>query len=62
MKSELAPEIIYSINTEDVQDVVEQVFGGELSPSQLELLKSKLGDYIPWFDSVVNAVDDLFNM
>ena len=55
-------DIIYSLNVEDIQSVVDQVFGGELSPSQLELLKSKLGDYIPWFDCVVTAIDDLFNL
>lgn len=58
----MKPKIIYSLTVEDIQCVADQVFGGELSPSQLELLKNKLGDYIPWFDSVTNAIDDLFNM
>ena len=44
--------IIYSINTEDVQNVAEEKLGRKLSKRELEIIEDKIGDYIDWYGAI----------
>jgi hypothetical protein len=50
-------ELMFSLTIEDIQCVADQVFGRELTESELETLKNKLCSHIPWFDCVTEAID-----
>lgn len=45
-------KVIYSINTEDVQNVAEEELGRKLSKRELEIVEDKLGDYIDWYSAI----------
>lgn len=50
-------EIIYSINIEDVQTVAEQELERKLTSKELKLIEGKVGDYINWYEAILNAID-----
>lgn len=52
-------KIIYSINIEDVQNVVEQEFERKLTAKELRLVENKVGDYINWYEAILNAINEL---
>ncbi|MDO8142581.1 MAG: hypothetical protein Q6358_13860 [Candidatus Brocadiales bacterium] len=52
-------KIIYSINIEDVQNVAEQELERKLTAKELRLVEKKVGDYINWYEAILNAIDIL---
>lgn len=52
-------KIIYSINIEDVQNVAEQEFERKLTAKELRLVEDKVGDYINWYEAVLNAINEV---
>ena len=50
-------KIIYSINIEDVQNVAEQELERKLTAKELRLVEDKVGDYINWYEAILNAID-----
>ena len=50
-------KIIYSINIEDVQNVAEQELERKLTVKELKLVEGKVGDYINWYEAILNAID-----
>ncbi len=53
----ISPEgIIYSINIEDVQNVAEQELERKLTAKELRLVEEKVGDYINWYEAILNAI------
>lgn len=49
-------KIIYSINSEDVQNVAEQEFGRKLTEKELKVIQNKIGDYIDWYEAINTAI------
>ena len=55
--STIDPEkIIYSINIEDIQNVAEQELERQLTEKELRLVEDKVGDYINWYEAILNAI------
>ena len=52
-------KIIYSINIEDIQTVAEQELERKLTAKELRLVEDKVGDYINWYEAILNAIDVL---
>jgi len=48
-------KIIYSLNITDIQTVAEEVLGRELNDEELKKVINRVGDYIPWYDSIMNT-------
>ena len=58
--STIDPEkIIYSINIEDIQNVAEQELERQLTEKELRLVEDKVGDYINWYEAILNAINEL---
>jgi hypothetical protein len=51
--------IAYSINIEDVQNVAEQELERKLTAKELKLVEDKVGDYIGWYEAILNAINEL---
>ncbi len=52
-------KIIYSINIEDVQNVAEQELERKLTAKELRLIEDKVGDYINWYEAILNAINEV---
>ena len=52
-------KIIYSINIEDIQNVAEQELERKLTDKELRLVEDKVGDYINWYEAILNAINEL---
>ncbi len=52
-------KIIYSINIEDVQNVAEEELERKLTAKELRLVEDKVGDYINWYETILNAIYEL---
>lgn len=50
-------KIICSINIEDIQNVAEQELDRKLTTKELKLVEDKVGDYINWYEAILNAID-----
>ena len=50
-------KIIYSINIEDVQNVAEEEIERKLTAEELRLVEDTVGDYINWYEAILNAID-----
>lgn len=48
-------KIIYQLSVEDVQTVAEAMMERKLNNKELKKVIDKLGDNIPWFDSIQNT-------
>ena len=52
-------DIVYSLIKEDLQTVSNEVLNRDLTTEEITLLESKIGDYIDWYDSIENAIQQL---
>ena len=52
-------DIVYSLIKEDLQTVSNEVLNRDLTTEEVTLLESKIGDYIDWYDSIENAIEEL---
>ena len=58
MKKSAPEKIIYSINTDDLQEVAEEVLERRLTQSEIALVQDKVGDHIDWFQAIENAIQE----
>ena len=49
-------EIIYSLNTSDIQTVANEILNRELSEDEIEQIKGLVADNINWFDAIESAI------
>ena len=52
-------EVFYELSVEDIQEVAEQELDRELSPEEIKYVEGKVGDYIPWFDAISLAINEM---
>ena len=52
--------IVYSLNIEDIQTVATQEFGRELAEDEIDKVKDLIGEYINWYDAILNSIKDRF--
>ena len=52
-------DIVYSLIKEDLQTVSNEVLNRDLTTEEITLLESKIGDYINWYNSIKNAIQQL---
>lgn len=52
-------KILYSISREDVQNVAEEELNRKLTEEELKLVQDKLGDYVGWYEAILNAMKEL---
>lgn len=52
-------DIVYSLTKEDLQTVSNEVLNRDLTTEEVTLLESKIGDYIDWYDSIENTIQEL---
>lgn len=51
-------DIIYSLNTTDLQTVADDVIGRELTKGEMEKLKLNVSKRIDWYDIIEMAIRD----
>lgn len=52
-------KLIHSVNIEDIQNVAEQELGRELTKEELKLVEDKLGDYVGWYEAILNTISEI---
>ncbi len=52
-------EIVYSLNTEDIQMVAVQEMGRELRYDEVEKIKDLIGEKINWYDAILNSIEEI---
>ncbi len=48
--------IVYSLNVEDVQNVVQETLDRPLAEREIRLVEGAIPNYIHWFDAIVLAI------
>jgi len=48
--------VVYELTIEDIQNVAEEELGKKLNSSQLRIIQEKIGDYIPWWECILNVI------
>lgn len=56
MKKQYRSKIVYSINTDDIQSVANEVLERDLRKEELASVQESVGDYIDWFQAIENAI------
>jgi hypothetical protein len=51
-------EIIYQITVEDLQEVANQELERKLTSEEIELVKEKIAERIPWYDAIADSISD----
>lgn len=52
-------KILYSINSEDIQNVARQALDRTLTEEELKCVADKLGDYVGRYETIVQAIGEL---
>lgn len=52
-------KIMYSINSEDIQNVARQATDRTLTEEELKFVAEKLGDYVGRYEAIVQAIGEL---
>lgn len=52
-------EIVYSLNIEDIQTVAVQEIGRELDEDDVDKVKDLVGEYIDWYDAILNSIMEI---
>lgn len=55
-------EIIYSLNTTDIQTVALQELGRKLTNKELEEIKDEIAEKINWYDAIADTINAKFNV
>ena len=53
---------IYKLSTKDVQQVAKENYGRELTADELEKLIEPIGDSIPWYETIDDAIGYLLKL
>jgi len=56
MSNQIPSKIVYSLNTDDIQDVANEVLERDLVKKELMLVQESVGDYIDWFQAIEHAI------
>lgn len=51
--------IVYSLNVEDLQRVANDELSRDLTIDEIKIIEGKIGDYIPWYDTIASVVYDV---
>lgn len=51
-------KIIYSLNVEDIQRVAVQEIERNVSPEEIEKIKTSIADKINWYDAIANSINE----
>lgn len=51
-------EIAYAIQWEDLQTVADERLGRPLTPDELLVLGRRIEDFLPWYDTVLAALEN----
>jgi hypothetical protein len=51
-------DIVYSLNTEDVQLVAVENIGRELTAGEIDRLKDPIAEKINWYDAIFSAISE----
>mgnify|MGYP000993723082 CR=1 FL=1 len=51
--------IVYFINVEDLQRVANDELSRDLTIDEIKIIEDKIGDYIPWYDTIASLVYDV---
>jgi len=52
-------KVIYSVNIEDVQNVAVERLGRHLNKEELKRVEDKIDDYIDWYGTISDTIDDV---
>jgi hypothetical protein len=52
-------KIIYQLTVKDVQDVADQELERELTSEEIELIRDRIAEKIPWYDAIADAIDEM---
>ena len=52
-------KIIYQLTIEDIQEVANQELERELSLEEIELIRDRIAEKIPWYDAIAEAIDEM---
>jgi len=50
---------IYQLTIADIQDVANKELERELSLQEIELIRDRIADKIPWYDAIAESIDEL---
>ena len=48
--------ILYSINSFDVQQVAEEILERKLNSTELKMIEVEIGNYIDWYGAIENSI------
>lgn len=48
--------LVYSLRVRDLQHVAKKEFGHTLTDEEIEIIDDKLGDYIEWYEIIVETL------
>lgn len=48
--------LIYTLNVEDIRQVLTDEGLGDLNDDELRLVEDKLGDLVPWYELILSAI------
>ncbi|MDP2982670.1 MAG: hypothetical protein Q8O92_04995 [Candidatus Latescibacter sp.] len=51
-------KIIYSLNVEDIQHVVNEELDRDLTDKEIALVENKIGDYIDWYEAINSSIHE----
>lgn len=52
-------EAIYWISKGDIQEIMHKEWGRDLSEREMAAVADKIGDYIPWHEATLSAIEDV---
>jgi hypothetical protein len=52
-------KIIYQLTIDDIQDVANKEFMRELTSEEIELIRDKIAEKIPWYDAIADSINEL---
>ena len=50
-------KVIYKLTVEDIQNVACELLERNLKDEEISLVTEKVGDFIPWYDAIENAIE-----
>jgi hypothetical protein len=52
-------KIIYQLTVDDIQYVANKEFGRELTPEEIELIRDKIAEKIPWYEAIADSIGEM---
>lgn len=48
--------VVYQLVVEDIQTVAADYLEREITEAELDIIKTKIAEYIPWYDAIWNCI------